>query len=131
MGLFVEWIGRGDGENEMENEMSLISVAVGRNGNGRVVAEYRDAVGERVEVDVPIVRHYPCNDTFGVGGCNGDGLGRCDAVGNGIQQGEFHYGEQSARDESRRQRKIEKILSVRKRPVFTGGNEGGTWNVLG
>lgn len=37
-------------------------------------------------------------------GCGGEG-GRLDG-------GRIHYGEQSARDESRRQRKIEKILSV-------------------
>ena len=53
MGLFVEWIGfGGDGKNQIENKMALVTVTVGRNGNGQVVSENCHSVGESVPINI-------------------------------------------------------------------------------
>lgn len=52
MGLFSVRIGLSDGENQIENEMPLVAVAVIGDGNGRIVTEDRDSIGEWVEVNV-------------------------------------------------------------------------------
>ena len=85
MGLFSVWIGLSDGENEMKNEMPFVAFAVIGDGNGRVVSEDGDAVGEMVAINVIVVDENPSDDVldFIDGNCDADGLGRRDAVGDG------------------------------------------------
>lgn len=84
MGLFVERVGLDGGENQIENKVSLITVSIGRNGDGRIVAEDRHSVGERVKVDVDEAMTDEVDGFIDGGGGDGDvdGLGRCDAVGD-------------------------------------------------
>lgn len=92
MGLFGVWIGLGDGENEIENEMRFIAFTVIGDGNGRIVAENGDAVGEMVIVNVVVVKENPSDDVldFIDGNCDADGLGRRDAIGDGGLDFEVH-----------------------------------------
>ncbi len=90
MGLFSVRIGLRDGENEIENKMTFIAVAVRVGPNGRIVAEYGNSVGERVEVDVNETGTEKSDCCVNVGDGDGDDSGRGDAIGDCGEQGELH-----------------------------------------
>lgn len=89
MGLFGVRIGLGGGENEVDDEMRFVSFSVIGDGNGRIITEDGDSIGEMVVVNVVVVEKNPANrvlDLIG-GNCDGDGLGRRDALVDCGEQG--------------------------------------------
>lgn len=98
IGLIGVRIGLGDGENQIENEMTLVAVAVVGNGDGRIVAENRHSVGEFVPIDV-VETGANKGDGFldGIGGDgDADGLDHRDGIGDGGEDGGFHRGQNAA-----------------------------------
>lgn len=77
MGLFSVRIGRGDGENEVDDEMPFVAVAIRRNGHGGVIAKNCDAVEMRVPVDVIEGALDPADGIFDAKewDCNADATG--------------------------------------------------------
>lgn len=78
----------------MKNEMRFIAFAIVGDGNGRIIAEDGYAVGEVVIVNVVVVEKNPANRVLNLigGNCDGDGLGRRDALVDCGEDGEFHGG---------------------------------------
>ncbi len=72
MDLLGERIGLSDGENQMENPKALIFVAF----DALVVAEYCDAVGESVVVNVNEMGTEKSDCCVNVGDGDGDGDGQ-------------------------------------------------------
>lgn len=92
MGLFGVRIGLSGGENEVKNEVAFVAFAIVGDGNGRVVSENGDSIGEMVVVDVVVIQENPSDDVLNLidGNRDADGLGRRDAIGDGGEDGEFH-----------------------------------------
>ena len=92
MDLFGVRIGLGDGENQIENKVGFVTVAVVGNGDGRIVAENGDAVRKWIEVNIVEMGANECDGGVNVSGWDGDADGPCrrDAVGDCCKDGEFH-----------------------------------------
>ena len=98
MDLLSVRIGLGDGENEIENKMTLVTFAVIGDGNGRVVAENGDSIRERIPINIGETGADEGDCGFdGIGGDGDvDGLGRGDGIGDCGEDGEFHRGQNAA-----------------------------------
>ena len=65
-----------------ENKTTFVAVTGFGNGNAGIITEDNYSVGVQIPVNVNETGANPSNGCFGVGNGNGDGLSRCDAVGN-------------------------------------------------
>ena len=82
-----DWIRFMGSTENFQNEMGLQTVTGFGNGNGRIVSKDRDAIGERIPVDVVVVALDPSDGRFNVGDADGgDGTAR-DALGDRSTEG--------------------------------------------